>query len=117
MQQYARLNLVYSLGLYAWYSAITGNIGLCLRAGFWFGFCLRFRLWPVVKVKRPGVPSKANEPVYTRPYACPSQHQVVTIRDAVTMPRKGDAGRGELVSWANVVEGCTLGTLCHRVIG
>ena len=60
--------------------------GFCLGLGV--RLCVRFGLWPVWKVKRQGAPSKANEPVYTRPYACPSQHQVVTIRDAVTMPER-----------------------------
>ena len=53
----------------------------------WFGLASRWS-WPVIEAKRQGAPSKANEPVYTRPYACPSQHQVVTIRDAVTMPER-----------------------------
>ena len=38
MRQYKRLNLVYSLSFLVWYSAITGNIALSLRAGF--GLCL-----------------------------------------------------------------------------
>ena len=74
-------------------------------------------LWPVVEAKRPGVPLKAHEPVYTRPYACPSQHHNLSIRDVVTMPEMVTLDVGELVLWANVVEVCTLGTLCHRVIG
>ena len=80
-------------------------------------FVFVFMLWPVVEAKRPGVPSKAHEPVYTRPYACPSQHHNSSIRDAVTMPEMVTLDVGELVSLANVLEVCTLGTLCHRVIG
>ena len=59
--------------------------------------CVRFRLWPVIDAKRPGVPSKAHEPVYTRPYACPSQHHNLSIRDVVTMPEMVTLDVGELV--------------------
>ena len=57
-----------------------------------------FMLWPVVKAKRPGVPLKAHEPVYTRPYACPSQHHNLSIRDVVTMPEMVTLDVGDLVS-------------------
>ena len=81
---------------------------------FVFVFVFVFMLWPVVEAKQPGGLSKANEPVYTRPYACPSQHHNLSIRDVVTMPEMVTLDVGELVSWANEVEVCTL---CHRVIG
>jgi hypothetical protein len=68
IRHYRRLRLVYSLRRIVWFSAITGNIALSLRAGFWFVFVFVFMLWPVVEAKRSGVPLKANEPVYTHPY-------------------------------------------------
>ena len=80
---------------------ITDDNGQYSRLGFVLVLvcvCARFRLWPVVKAKRPGVPSKAHEPVYTRPYACPSQHHNSSIRDVVTMPEMVTLDVGELVS-------------------
>jgi len=74
------------LSVHNWQYSRLVLCGFCL--GLCASLCVRFRSWPGWKVKRQGVPSKANEPVYTHPYACPSQHQVVTIRDAVTMPER-----------------------------
>ena len=77
-------------------------------------FVFVFMLWPVIEAKRSGVPSKAHEPVYTRPYACPSQHHNLSIRDVVTMPEMVTL---DVIEWCGgVYTGYTVSP-CYRVIG
>ena len=63
--QAMRLSIVLSCERLSVYNGQYSRLGFVLVLDC---VCVRFGLWPVVDAKRPGVPSKAHEPVYTHPY-------------------------------------------------